>query len=191
VSIVVCVVNCNRTFYIASDRRAVTGGVVRDDFKKIVELRPRVYFAMTGLAEMGLVIRDQLERLRNSTVTELLSTADTVFQPGPIRMIIMIAGQREEGGFFIWQKNNRGQVLAPDITETHIVYSFACRSELSQRFETHFKCQLETGERIANAIADTIRYASTVDESISREHDLICVERGRAGESEPGDTARG
>ena len=100
-SIVICVVDKNSRFYMASDLRAIRDGIIYDDYQKVFELKPRVYFGMTGIAEAGHAVLDKLRPLTKLSVDEIIKKTDEIIQYSSTILTVMLAGQNEQGDFFI------------------------------------------------------------------------------------------
>lgn len=173
-SIVICAVEYNRKFYIASDRRAIKGGVVNDDYQKIYEIRPHVYFAMTGIAEAGLRLLEHIRQRAKLPISAMIKAVDKAFKPNPFTLTIMIAGQDETKNYFIWQKNNKGEKTEASATDEDIAYSIGANDNIHQ-FEVYFAKQVKSGYGIEQAIVNTINYASTIDPTISKAHCIIKI----------------
>ena len=171
-SIIISAVQFNKIFYIASDKRAIRRSVVFDNYQKIYEIRPRIFYAMTGIAEEGLHLLDQIRRLENFPVTDLIAKADEAFTPSSVTLTIIIAGQNESNEFFIWQKNNRGSERRADIRDNNIAFSISANNNL-QQFTSHFEKLIHSGVRVEGAIVKTIAYASGIDPSISQVYDMF------------------
>lgn len=165
-SIIICAIYKNQEFYIASDLRAIRNGVVYDNYIKIFEIRPRLYFGMTGIAEEGLAVLDQIKQLTNIPSAELVSVIDVIFSPKPFNLTIMLAGQNEAGDFFIWQKNNYGETTCVKGNHNNIGYAISTtdrKNEIAQFFETY----IEANMPLDLSINKTIDFASTIEPTIS------------------------
>ena len=135
-SIVICVVKQNRQFYLASDLRAIRNGIAEDKYQKVYEIREKVYFGMTGIAEEGHKILADLQVNSNKTVPELIECADSIFQPSPKMLTIMLSGEDENGDYFIWQKNHHGQITNATINDTSIAFSISTNHNITP-FNNH------------------------------------------------------
>jgi len=173
-SIIISAVECNKIFYIASDKRAIKSGVVSDDYQKIYEIRPCVFFAMTGVAEAGLHFLEEIRMLENAPLADIIAAIDVAFTPISTKLTIMIAGQNESNEFFIWQKNNMGEKKICDISDNNIGFSIASSNNI-QQFASHFETLVHSGARVEEAIIKTIGYASRIDPSISQVYDMFKV----------------
>ncbi len=87
----------------------------------------------------------------------------------------MISGKDEEGNFFIWQKNNSGEVTKADISSDVIAFSISANKNMPI-FNQFFTQQLISGIEVENAIANTINMASTIDDTISASYNMIIIE---------------
>ena len=186
-SIIISAVEFNKIFYIASDKRAIKSGVVSDDYQKIYEIRPGVFYAMTGIAEVGLHFLEQIRKLENAPLADVIAATDGesarqavervedgAFTRSSVTLTIMIAGQNESNEFFIWQKNNMGEKKISDISNDNIAFSIGANKNI-QQFASHFETLVRGGVRVEEAIVETIAYASRVDPSISQVYDIFEV----------------
>ena len=87
----------------------------------------------------------------------------------------MISGKDENGSFFIWQKNDTGEVTKADISSNVVAFSISSNKNISL-FNKYFTQQLVNGEGIENTIANTINMASTIDDTISSSYDMVIIE---------------
>lgn len=166
-SIVISTIYNKREFYIASDRRAKRSGRVCDDYKKIFNIRPRLFFGMTGIAEAGLVVLEEIKQFSNRTVSDLISETDKLVKLGPIMLTVMLAGEYDSGDFFIWQKNNQGKVTITKGDDNKVVYSISSTNRMSE-IEQYFRIRISLGVHPEQAIPETIKFASTIDPAISQ-----------------------
>lgn len=173
-SIIISAVEFNKFFYIASDKRATKRSVVSDYYQKIYKIRPRVFYAMTGIAEAGLHFLEQIRKLENPPLADIIAATDDAFTPSSATLTIMIAGQNESNEFFIWQKNNMGDKKICDISDNNIAFSIGANNNI-QQFASHFETLILGGVRVEEAIIRTIAYASRVDPSISQIYDMFKV----------------
>jgi len=125
---------------------------------------------MTGIAEKGLYLLDQVRKLDNFSVTDLIAKADEAFTPSSVMLTIMIAGQNESNEFFIWQKNNKGEERRADIRDNNIAFSISTNNNF-QQFTSHFERLISNKVNVEKAIEKTIDYASRIDSSISQVYD--------------------
>jgi hypothetical protein len=177
-SIVICAIQNNKEFVIAADKRAITNGVVRDDYNKILQLRPGIFYGMTGSAELGQRFFDiMLKPKSNFNSKDILSFVDKEFTPMPQKLTMTIAGRDEEHNFIIWQKNNGGIIYHPQVREDLLVCSFAS-NENTSLWEDYFLMQRQFVP-LEEAVVLTIRYAAENDRdrTISREYDLYRMSR--------------
>ena len=173
-SIIISAVEFNKTFYIASDRRAIRRDVVSDDYQKIYTIRPSIFFAMTGIAEVGLEFLQHIRKHAGHSVGDLLVEANRIFTPTSVTCTNMIAGQNEYHEFFIWQKNNRGETNIADIGNNNIAFSIGANDNIPG-FAAHFEGLILSGIPVRDAIVRTIAYASRMDPSISQVYDIFTL----------------
>ena len=171
-SIVICVVNRNREFCIAADKRAKKDGVINDNYQKLFKLKKDVYFGMTGIAEEGHKILNKLMYCTHLSPTGLIKFTDLSFQPNNKILTIMIAGKNEKGDFFIWQKNNKNEIVIADVSVENIAFSLSTNDN-SELFNDYLSSELKTGKLIEEAIINTIKFASERDASISKNFDIV------------------
>ena len=175
-SIVICAVPFCTKLYLASDKRAIRNGKVDDNFQKIFELRKDVYYSITGTAEPGIWYFDKLKQHSELSIDELINWCDKDFETHPFpTLTIMISGKDEEGNFFIWQKNNAGEVKKADISSDVIAFSISANKNMPI-FNQFFTQQLVSGNEVENVIANTINMASTIDDTISASYNMIIIE---------------
>lgn len=171
-SIVICVVKQNKEFYLASDLRAIRNGITEDNYQKVYEIREKIYFGMTGIAEEGHKILADLQTNSNKTVPKLIEYADSIFQSSPIMLTIMLSGIDENGDYFIWQKNHRGQITNATINSSSIAFSISANHNITA-FNNHLSSLISSGVSIEQAIELTIDFASNMDNTISPTFKLI------------------
>jgi 20S proteasome alpha/beta subunit len=171
-SIVICVVNQNREFYLASDLRAIRNGIAADNYQKVYEIRGKVYFGMTGIAEEGHNILADLKANSNKTVLELIEYADSIFQPSPKMLTIMLSGEDENGNYFIWQKNHHGQITNAEINDSSVAFSISANHNITA-FNNQLRLLISSGVSIEKAMELTIDFASKMDNTISPTFKLI------------------
>lgn len=171
-SIVICVVNRNNEFCIAADKRAKKDGIINDNYQKLFKLKEDVYFGMTGIAEEGHKILNKLMYCTHLSPRGLIKFTDLNFQPSNKILTIMIAGKNEKGDFFIWQKNHKGEILIADVAIDNIAFSLST-NENSELFNNHLSSELKTGKFIEEAIINTIKFASEIDDSISKDFHIV------------------
>lgn len=171
-SIVICLVKQNREFYLASDLRAMRNGIAADNYQKVYEIREKLYFGMTGIAEEGHNILADLQANSNKTVLELIEYADSIFQPSSKMLTIMLSGQDENGNYFIWQKNHHGQITNATINDSSIAFSISTNHNITA-FNNQLRSLISSGVGIEQAIELTIDFASKMDNTISPTFKLI------------------
>lgn len=115
-SIVISLIANNNYLCIASDLRAIRNGEIYDNFQKIYSLRKNVFFAMTGIAEEGLDVLFQLQTMQDQTPLAFIARANELVTPSKEKLAIMLAGKDLSGNFFIWQKNQLGEIRNANIT---------------------------------------------------------------------------
>jgi hypothetical protein len=174
-SIVICAVPYCTKLYLASDKRAIRNGKVSDDFKKTYNLRKDVYYSITGTAEPGIWYFDRLKKRPELPINDLISWCDKDFDIHSFpTLTIMISGKDENGNFFIWQKNDSGEVTNADISTNVVAFSISSTKNMPL-FNQYFTQQLVNRNSIENTIANTINMASTIDETISSSFDMVIV----------------
>jgi len=171
-SIVICVVNRNNEFCMAADKRAIKNGTINDNYQKLFKLKEDVYFGMTGIAEKGHKVLKQLMYNTHLSGTELIKLANSRVKLSQNKLTIMIAGKNEEGNFFIWQKNNEGQIEIADVSVDNIAFSLSTNDN-SALFNNHLTSELKAGKLIEDAILSTIKFASERDDSISTDFHIV------------------
>ncbi len=176
-SIVICAVENNREFVIAADKRANNNGVITDNYTKILQLRPGIFYGMTGFAQIGRNFFDIMLKPRSHLNSkELISFVDTEFKPMPKELTMTIAGRDEENNFFIWQKNHEGIIKSAQVQEGLLAYSIASNVSISI-LEDFFLMQYRIVP-LEEAVVLTIRFAAEKDKNrISREYDLHRMSR--------------
>lgn len=180
-SIVICAIRNNREFVIAADKRAINNGIIRDNHNKILQLRPGIFYGMTGLSQIGQNFFDFMLKPRSDLNSkDILNFVDNEFAPMTKELTITIAGRDEENNFFIWQKNHKGIINYPQVREDLLVSSIASNVN-TPIWEDYFlmQCQFVPLEE---AVVLTIRYVAEKDRTISREYDLYRM--SRAGDIE-------
>lgn len=165
-SIIICVVVRNRQLFIASDRRAIRNGQVSDDFEKVHKIGQDVFFGMTGIAEIGEEVLRQLQTIEHPSSLDLIHRATELVVPSQQKLTIMLAGKDEAGNFFVWQKNNDQDVCNSCINENNIAYSISGGDAVDDRVRP-FLLNLLPQVSVPQALSDTIRFASTIDPTIS------------------------
>jgi len=175
-SIIICVVEKDKTFYLASDKRAIKNGIIKDNYKKIYELKRHVYFSMTGIAEVGLGVLAKIQDKINLPIKDFLIEVDNEVIVNNKTLTVMISGIDENNKLFIWQKNNSGDIRIVDLGPDLISYSISSNDN-SDLFEEHLRKCIISGRQIQYCIADTINYASSIDYTISSGYDLIMFEK--------------
>jgi hypothetical protein len=110
---------------ICADKRADKNGKVIDNFQKLYQLSPTMFFGITGLAEEGFSIMTQLFDRQFSNPDEVIAFVDTVFTPRPRELTVTLAGRWKSGKFYLWNKNNRGEVSVHKPISNGLVYSIS------------------------------------------------------------------
>ena len=170
-SIIICLVERNKRLYIASDKRAIRNGILDDNFQKVFRIKENLFFAMTGIAEVGLQYLDLLRRNITLSIDELISLLNTTLVPTPTVLTIMLCGQKEDGNFFIWQKNNSGVITEGDIGTSNFAFSIGSNQNINT-YNNYLEQQLISGVSIEQSIIKTIQFASDIDSTISRKYDF-------------------
>ena len=155
----------------AADLRANRSGLVTDNFQKVYQIQDNILFGMTGIAEHGLEILTRITSKSHSDIDSLIKFTDDIFLPRPKDLTIMIAGKLENGNFFIWQKNNNGEIIRAPVSSKTIAYSINTANNASL-IRSRLELFLQTVRPIEKAIERTIQYASKIDESISPTYKL-------------------
>ncbi|MEX2411338.1 MAG: hypothetical protein WD607_08220 [Candidatus Paceibacterota bacterium] len=171
-SIVICVVNQNQKFYLASDLRAIRGGITEDNYQKIYEIKEKVYFGMTGIAEEGHKILANLKANSDKTVSDLIKYTDSIFQQSENMLTIMLSGVDETGKYFIWQKNHQEKITNATINDSSIAFSISSNKNVHS-FHNYLNSLISSGINIEQAIEQTIYFASKMDNTISPTFKLI------------------
>ncbi len=174
-SIVISVIERNEHFYIASDKRGIKKGIVRDNYQKIYQLSPGLYFGMTGIYEAGLdffnCIKEHDFNDRHNSIDNINNLFDSFFRrKKPEKLAIMIAGRDNSGNFFIWQETIQGQtehIKGSDKIELAI-----STNDKGEIYREYFTEQIILRINVKDAIIKTIKYASQIDSSISKEYEL-------------------
>lgn len=171
-SIVICIVKQNKEFYLASDHRAVRNGIVEDNYQKVYGIKENVYFGMTGIAEEGHKILNELKNYSGNSSRDLILYADSIIHPSAIRLTVMLSGADENGDFFIWQKNHKGEVTNATINDSSIAFSISSNQYINV-YNKYLGALLSSGIEIEKAIELTIEIASKMDNTISPTFNLI------------------
>ena len=174
-SIVISVIESNRKFYIASDKRGERGGIKSDSYKKICQLDKDLYFGMTGIYEAGLVVLNHIRSCNLNDINSLTEKISEFFasfsgRNKPEKLTIMVAGRDNTGNFFIWQRNIQGETKLMNGSE-NIEYALSSNDKI-EILAKYFEKQIISGSEVKDAIAKTIQYASDIDSSISKEYEL-------------------
>ncbi len=182
-SIVICAIKNNSEFVIAADKRAINNGDIRDNHNKILELRPGIFYGMTGLAQIGQQFFDLMLKPRaHLNSKDILSFVDSEFKPMSKQLTMTLAGRDEEGDFFLWQKNHEGIINYPQVRDDLLVLSIAS-NENTHIWENYFLMQCQFVQ-LEEAVILTIRYAAENDKdrTISQEYDLFRMSRAAGGD---------
>ena len=171
-SIVICVIDRKYKIYLASDKRAIKNGIIDDNYQKIYKIRENLYFGMTGIAELGIQILDIIKEFKDLNASTIIKKSSEAIEESQDKLTIMICGKLESGELFCWQKNNSGEEQL--IKENNDI-NFSISS--NENINIHSK-SLEyqiTNYGIKKGILNTIEYASTIDDTISKEYDMIII----------------
>ena len=172
-SIVICVVKFGRKMYLASDKRAIKDGRVSDDFQKTFQIREKVFYSITGIAEPGIWYLDRLKERYKMSIKDLINWCDIDFVTHSFpKLAILISGKDENGDFFIWSKNDSGESNMADVGFNKIAFTISSNQNILL-FNNHFSNAVVAGNSMKDSIASTIRMASSIDKSISPTFDLI------------------
>jgi hypothetical protein len=174
-SIVISVIEKNKKFYIASDKRGKRVDIIKDNYKKIYQLSKELYFGMTGIYEAGLSFFEHIKNFDTKNIDSLIENIDYSFDnffknDKPEKLAIMIGGKDNSGGFFIWLKNIQGETKFIK-GSGNIEYAVISNDKI-EIFSKYFKEQIELRMSVRNAIIETIAYASRIDSSISKTYEL-------------------
>ena len=115
-------------------------------------------------------------------VAGLIDYLDTAISPSSIRLTVTVAGRGDEGNLFLWQKKNDGTIERPDILDTDAVVSVASTAKYDAIYD-RLIAELCKREGIEKAIQRTIAFASTIEDSICADYDLVKVSAGEGDES--------
>lgn len=177
-SIVISVIEKNRKFYIASDKRGERNGVRNDHYKKIYLLSPKCYFGMTGIYECGLEIFSILNKCSDKRIENLKQLVSDIFnsytqESRPEKMTITLAGKNDDGCFFIWQRNIQGEGNCINGSEN--IECAVSAGDRIKEFTKFLEDTIKSGQNTKDSIIATIKYASQIDPSISEEYDLYKI----------------
>jgi hypothetical protein len=178
-SIVICAVYKNSKMCLASGKRAIKNGIVHNNFNKILMLRPKIYYAITGTAEAGLWFFDRLGEMSGSSDLDVKELLEWIEKDFPIhgfpKVAIVLAGKDEENNFFIFTIDSEGTINRPVITGENLAYAVSANNNIPL-FSRYFGNMLKRSPSIESAMSATIQYASTVDHSISKKFDIVSVD---------------
>jgi len=174
-SIVISVIEKNKKFYIASDKRGERVGMVKDNYKKIYQLSKELYFGMTGIYEAGLSFFNYIKIFDTKDIDSLIDNINYSFDnffknDRPEELAVTIGGKDNSGGFFIWLKNIQGGTKFIK-GSGNIEYAVSSNDKI-EIFSGYFKKQIELRMSVRNAIIETIAYASRIDSGISKAYEL-------------------
>lgn len=165
-SIVICTVFKNEKMFIASDKRAIRNGIKNEDYKKIYQVNPSIFFWMTGVAEEGHKILNYINSFDNQDTQFLIDKVDDFFHPTDLTLTISLGGKDKNNNYFVWQKNNSGKIINQYINPNELHY-FISSNDDRNIFSAYFEKRLILGINLAQSIRDTIIYASTIDASVN------------------------
>lgn len=172
-SIVIAGIEHNRRLCICADRRANQNGKVTDEYQKLFKLSPNLFFGMTGVAEEGFSVLRQMFDKPFPSPTELIQFVDQTFTPRPNQLTITLAGKWNSGKYFLWVKNNQGHVENKMPIPNGLVYSISSAGD--ERIVSFFENTYMSKNDLTRAMVDTIAFASSIDESISKECDFYQI----------------
>jgi hypothetical protein len=178
-SIIIGLITRNNQLFLTSDKRAIhSNGFVNDNYKKLLQLRPKLYFGMTGIAEYGLLIYEKVRKLPNfneMSVQDIINSFNKYHKQMVIDSTIMVAGIMEDSEAFIWSKNTRGEARFIKRDKQSLMYSINTNNNVD-KFESRFREEIIKSEGFfVTAMRNTIEYASTIDHTISNDYDLILI----------------
>ena len=155
--------------------------MVSDNYRKIYPIKENLYFGITGIYEKGLDILNLIKRIKWDSRIELVKKSLSCFDNYCIcrklqKMTMVIAGKDEEG-LFILQRNILGDELDVNFIEGSEGIKFAFNGpDNTKDLEKYLKDKIISGQTVKNSIIETIGYASTVNNSISREYDFYEID---------------
>lgn len=175
-SIIITTLFRNDCIHMASDKRAKKDGVIIDEnFKKIYQLNPNLLFGMTGTVEAGLRMLEFIISLKGvKSVRDLIDKVDYGFQSCPVDLTITLAGKDENDNYFVWQKNSKGEVKTSKLEPGEVQY-FVSAGENIDEFKIHFEQEVLSTGNLEMSVRNTIKYASTVDDSINNIIDYYVI----------------
>ena len=178
-SIFICAVYKNSKMCLASGKRAIENGIVNNNFNKILMLRPKIYYSMTGTAGPGLWFFDRLGEMSDLLDLDVKELLEWIEKDFPIhgfpKLEIVLAGKDEENNFFIFTINSECKIDRPLITSENLAYAVSSNNNIPL-FSRYFEDMLKQSPSIESAMSATIQYASTVDHSISKKFDIVSVD---------------
>ena len=178
-SIIIGLITMNNQVFLASDKRAIlSNGLVNDNYKKLYPLRPKLFFGMTGIAEYGLHVYKSVMLLPNfdkMKVQEIINSFNEHYYQNDINSTIMIAGIMDDDEAFIWSKNTLGDVRLIKRDKLSLMYSISTNNN-QDKFVSKFRNEIIKSKGFfVTAMRKTIEYASTIDDTISNDYDLILI----------------
>lgn len=174
-SIVFGVLTHDNNLLLAADRRGIRNGIVDDNYQKIFKLRENLFFGMTGIAEYGLTIKEQLSEVLEKPLNEILEFANSIYPINNLSSTIMLCGKKPNNIAFIWSKNTRGEIsyVETSFGNVQITINAARNLDLiNSKFEDEL---LKSMLNYELAIKNTIEYASIHDSSISSHFEMIKI----------------
>jgi hypothetical protein len=177
-SIIIGLITKNNQLFLASDKRGIQNGIIDDNFKKLLPLRPKLYFGMTGLAEYGSIIYENVLRLPNfkeMSVKDIINSFDEFYSQIDTKSTVLVAGKMEDDEVFIWTKRTGAESHLIKHDKQNIVSAINTNHNL-ELFESRLREEIITSEGYyVTAMRKTIEYASTIDPTISKDCDLILI----------------
>lgn len=176
-SIIIGLIDTKNHVYLAADKRAIrSSGIIDDNFKKFLPLRQNLYFGMTGIAELGIMIYNKVTELptfNEMAVQDIINAFDIQYKQMNLDSTILVAGKFENNEAFIWNKNTSGETRFIKRDKKDILYSINTNNNLD-KFEPKFREEvIKSRGNLVAAIKNTIEYASTIDKTISKNFDIF------------------
>ncbi|MFA6335258.1 MAG: hypothetical protein WCX48_06835, partial [Bacteroidales bacterium] len=106
-------------------------------------------------------------------IKEVLGFLDSIYNEVSLASTILLSGRFEDNRAFIWNKNTLGKKNLIEFNSQDIVYSINSNSN-TDLFEKRFIQEVQvTKYDYFKAIINTIDYASTIDNSISKVCNIV------------------
>lgn len=172
-SIVISGIEHGRKLCISADKRAERDGEVIDNYEKLFKLGENIFFGMTGIAEEGFPVLRQMLNKNFSSPAELVKFVDQIFTPRPNQLTITLAGRWNSGKYFLWVKNNHGEVDEKVPIANGLVYSISGAGD--ERILSFFERSYVSSNDLRRAMVETIKFTSTIDSSVSEACDFYQI----------------